>query len=380
MNIRVYWIVIFFLPFIFLESNEVKNKELSLISVIQEDKDLQKEQSSSVSAMEQEDNNSQSKNPPPISVVEAQLADAQAEFDQAKKEFNPWYSGPLLTGSAHVMPLGYANIQPYVFATVNHGRFDKGRHSRDINTLLFINPLSIIQFGVVKDVDMAITFAGVWQQQNDVSSGGFADLPVQLGIGLAQEGPYVPAVKIYLSESFPTGKYEKGKAQNEGLDLVGNGSFITSLSLNMSKVVWWMFGHPQQFRFTTKYDLYPSKINVKGLNSYGGTPDTNGQVTRGRGISANLGYEASITRRWVYATDIAYTYNNKSTFKGNPGTRPDGSKAKIGDPSSDSISIAPAIEYNQGPNFGIVAGVWFSVYGRNTSDFISGIFTFQWTF
>lgn len=323
---------------------------------------------------------SQNQKPPPISEVKAQLAEAQEQFDRAKKLFNPWYSGPLLTGSAHMMPPGLANWQPYVFATVNYARYDKARHSRNQKNLIFINPVSIIQFGIIKELDMVFTFSGVWQKQNGVASGGFGDLPVQIGIRIANEGPYIPAVKCYLTETFPTGKYRNGKAKNNGLDLVGGGSYVTSLSLNTSKVVWWIFEHPQSYRFTIKYDLYPSRVHVKGLNAYGGAPDTSGHVTRGRGLSVNIGYEGSITKQWVFATDIAYSYSNKSTFKGNPGTNPDGSPAKVGGPSSDSISIAPGIEYNVNPNFGALLGVWFSVYGRNSSDFISGIFTFQWTF
>ncbi len=37
-------------------------------------------------------------------VVEQQIEDAEAEFREAKKMFNPWYTGPLLAPPASVLP------------------------------------------------------------------------------------------------------------------------------------------------------------------------------------------------------------------------------------------------------------------------------------
>ena len=78
--------------------------------------------------------------PPPPEVVEAQLRDAEAEFNEAKEMFNPWYAGPLLTPGAHILPPGNINVQPYLFYISNYGRFDSHGHSHKISRLTTINP------------------------------------------------------------------------------------------------------------------------------------------------------------------------------------------------------------------------------------------------
>ena len=81
-------------------------------------------------------------NPPPQEVVERQLEDAQREFDEAKKMFNPWYAGPLLTPSAHILAPGYVNIQPYLFWTNTYAHYDQSGKSHKISTSILQPPAS----------------------------------------------------------------------------------------------------------------------------------------------------------------------------------------------------------------------------------------------
>jgi hypothetical protein len=91
-----------------------------------------------------------------------------------------------------------------------------------------------------------------------------------------------------------------------------------------------------------------------------------------------VGLEYSLTRNWVLATDVLNTYTNKTWFKGRPGVTASGEPAGIGMHSSNRISLAPAIEYNFSDLFGIIAGCWFTVAGRNSGDFVSGVIAFNW--
>jgi hypothetical protein len=94
----------------------------------------------------------------------------------------------------------------------------------------------------------------------------------------------------------------------------------------------------------------------------------------GSSYSADFGYEFSFTQRWVFALDVVYNYNQKTTFSGRSGGSP------VGGPFSDELSLAPAIEYNVNENLGFLGGVWFSVWGRNSLDFVSGIVSFTYSF
>ncbi|MEL7431642.1 MAG: hypothetical protein AAGI90_03835 [Chlamydiota bacterium] len=312
--------------------------------------------------------------------IERELAIAKREFEEAKESFQPWYSGPLLTGSASIVPIGKVNVQPYLFVTTNYANYTNERHTKTIKDLVVVNPTAIMQTGIFPGSDVVLTIAGVYQWQNGVSSGGYSDTTVQWGLQLLPEDLYTPEIKLYINQSFPTGKFERGSLRKNGLDLIGNGSFITSLSFNSSKVIWWLFQNPINLRLTCAFDVYTSPVNVEGLHAYGGAPDTQGTVTRGHELKINLGYQGSINRAWGVVCDAVYTYTDPSLFAGFSGTTDAGETAENGSPSKDSLSLAPGIEYNLDSNSGIVFGLWFSVYGRNEPAFLSGIFTYQITF
>ncbi len=319
------------------------------------------------------------KPPPPPQVVQAELDKAEQDFRDAQEMFNPWYAGPLLTPSAHTLDPGYVNIQPYLFVFDNYGVFNKHRDSESIPNLISVNPVFIVQTGIIKGWDIAATIQGFYNKQSGISSGGFGDLSLSSGIQVVPEKPYTPAVKIGLSESFPTGKYKNLNRSKNGLDATGNGSFVTGMSINISKVFWWFMKHPMNIRLSLNYSI-PSKVHVRNFNAYGGGFGTDGTVRPAKKYSSDLGVEYSFTQRWVFATDFVYTYKGKVRFEGTPGTTPSGSPATNTNSFGDQLSLAPAIEYNPSSSIGVLAGVWFSVYGRNTLHFIAGVVSYTQVF
>ena len=309
-----------------------------------------------------------------------QLDSAHIKFHKAKKMFNPWYSGPLLAGSAHILPPGAINTQPYLFFTTNYGSYTARRHHKKEDNTFILNPENVLQIGILPKLQFTLVNSAVYQTQNGIHSGGYGDTQISLGLEIFKEEAYLPAIAFYVAESFPTGKFERGNGSKSGLDLTGNGAFVTSVQVTSSKVVWWVFEHPMQIRLNFTSDIYSSKIPVKGINAYGGYHDTKGTVTKGNTMQWNFSYEGSITQNWVVAVDVVYEYNNNSTFKGMAGVDSNGMEAVVGNASSDVLSIAPAIEYNIDENSGLLVGFWMSVYGRNTAQFASGVLTYQITF
>lgn len=305
--------------------------------------------------------------------IEQELQGAEEQFKQAKEMFNPWYSGPLLTGGAHMMPPGYIGLQPYVFVTDNHARYNEDRHSIDIPDLVQLNPqINALQAGVTSWLDLALALQGVVNWQNEKSSGGFGDMNLTAGFKILSEGIYIPAIKIGIGENFPTGRYQKLSLHKLGLDATGSGSYATTLSFRIAKLVLWSTQHPLNLRSTFSYTI-PTTVHVKGLNTYGGAIDTGGKVRPGNSFNLSVGMELSFTQKWVFANDFVYLYSNRSKFSGH-------SSAPVGGPSSDQFSLAPAIEYNPSPNLGILGGLWFSVIGRNSFNFLSGVVSVTYTF
>jgi hypothetical protein len=312
--------------------------------------------------------------------IESEIKDVQKEFEDAKKIFNPWYTGPLLAPSAHIIPPRNYNLQPYLFITGNYGKYSESGSFYSTPTLFQVNPQAVFQFGIIDWMDGIVTLQGVYNKENNHSYFNIGDFPISLGFGLLKEGPYCPALLFSIKETFPTGKYQKLNPEKGGIDGIGDGSYQTSFYLNTSKVVWWWsYAHPMAFRLSLEYTI-PSTVKVKGFNTYGGGYGTNGKVHPGQSFSADFGYEFSFNQKWVGALDIVYNYSKGTHFSGYKGVDALGKEASVGGPFNDQLSLAPAIEYNVNENFGYIVGVWFTVWGRNSTAFASGVFSLTYTF
>lgn len=313
-----------------------------------------------------------SQTPPPPAQIQRELDSARQEFEAALKLFNPFYSGPLLTGSGNTFPPRKVGWQPYLYVIDNYARFDQSGKSSSVNDLLVVNPLLLVQTGITDYTEIALDFGWVYQQRNGKHGNGAGDTGLRLGVSLAKETPTTPAVKFNLKEFFPTGRYENLDPNAEGVDATGTGSFRTLVGLAVSKVVLFDLEHPVSLRGSLSY-VIPSNVSVNGVNNYGGAPDTNGIVRPGKSLTAAFAFEYSITQSWVFSNDFVYGYRDEHIFNGNNGTNPDGSPASVGSLFSDQLSLAPAIEYNPSASINFIAGAWFTVWGRNAFNFAGGI-------
>lgn len=318
----------------------------------------------------------------PISpeVVEQQLDKAEHDFQVAKEMIDPWYTGPLLTPSSNIVPAGSYNIQPYLFVTDNFAAFDKHGHSHDFkHDRVQMKEAVVFQFGLTQWMNGVFTPQLVRNNQNHHTSVSFGDTTVGLNFGLLKETAYRPGLVFAVAESFPSGVYQNLNPKKGGVDSTGSGSYSTTFSLVVGKVVWWWFPkHPMRFRFAASYQLN-SNVHVEGFNSYGGTFDTHGTVKPGGTATADFGYEYSFNQHWVFALDAIYYYTWKTSFHGHHGVDATGVPVPVGGPFNDGFQLAPAIEYNVNANLGFIAGIWFTPWGRNSTDFISGVFSFTYT-
>jgi hypothetical protein len=308
--------------------------------------------------------------------IEEELHHAQRDFEIAQQMFIPWYTGPLITGSANNVPKGHTNVQGYFYTTVNYAQFNSHRKSVNTPNTLILNPLLVLQRGLTDWLDITVIPQATFKWQKSHYGAGFGDLAVQLGFQIQKEKPYRPSVRFVLGETFPTGRYQRLSPSKAGLDSSGGGAYVTSVGVNVSKTLWWFLLHPMVWRFAGNYNIANADVDVHGFNTYGGGFGTKGDVDVGNTLNADLGWEISLTERWVFATDLAYTYSNKSTFGGKAGTTAEGMIASNGAPSSDQLSLAPAIEYNVSDSAGFIGGIWFSVTGRNSANFVSLVLSY----
>ncbi len=312
--------------------------------------------------------------------IREEIEQAQREFEIAQKMFIPWYTGPLITGSANNVPKGKYNVQGYLYTTVNYAQFNSRRKSITTPKTTILNPLLVLQAGLTDWLDLSAFPQGFFKWRQDFYAGNFGDLGAQFGFQIVKEKQYIPSIRFVLGEVFPTGKYQRLSSEKGGLDSTGSGAFITVVGLNVSKTLWWLSLHPIAIRLATNYNVPDHHVHVRGFNAYGGGFGTDGHVHVGNTFNADLGLEVSLTQKWVFATDLAYTYSNKSTFNGYPGKTSLCEPAANGGPSSDQLSVAPAIEYNVSDTAGFIGGVWFSVTGRNSANFVSLVLSYTQLF
>ncbi|HSX03307.1 MAG TPA: hypothetical protein VLG76_01110 [Rhabdochlamydiaceae bacterium] len=324
---------------------------------------------------------------------ESQAEISEAEFEEVKGTFKPWYTGPLITGSSNVVPIGTYNTQPFLYLMDFYATFDEHGKSHSIPNWFQWRAIATFQFGITEWMNGLVIANFVNNSQKGHHAAAFGDTSFGLYIQLLKEDKYTPGVLFAVTESFPTGRYQRLNSKKWEIDATGSGSFQTVFTLNVGKVVWWwLLDHPMEFRMSLNYQI-GSRAEVHGFNAYGGGFDTKGKVHPGDVFAADFGYQFSFTQRWVFALDVVYAFALKSTFSGRPGLATEGGIAEgdepliaigapfaaVGVPFNDNFSLLPALEYNWNENLGVIAGIWFSPWGRNSLQFVGGVATVTWT-
>lgn len=303
---------------------------------------------------------------------------------EAKSDFNhedlplelqaPWTTGPLLTPSATLLPQGHINIQPYIYVSEVQGHFIYHGIRQTGETLYNVNFETYITYGLTDWVNLVMMGQLFSNEKGDKNYTGIGNSLLGFNFQLFKEDPkgFRPDGKLILVESFPSGNYNNLDPLLGGVDATGDGSFSTRFAFVVGKALQiknyiWLSG-----RLSLGY-YYFTPVTVENFNSYGGGFNTYGKACRGSGFPASLGLELSMTKNLSLALDVVSTYFGPTTFKGNPGTNFDCSPATVGYESVYQLSVAPAIEWNFSPAFGIIVGGWFSVYDKNKDRFTSFI-------
>jgi len=288
----------------------------------------------------------------------------------------PWFTGPLLSPSGHVVPKGYIDFEPYAFYTVTTGDYNSNWKIIDSPNFTNLNFLFLLYIGLTEWADILFAPQFFWKKTQGVSSLEFGDLNVTLDFQILEDtkNNTVPGLKFYIQETFPTGPYQKRNPERLFTDVGGGGSFVTTFGFVLDSLF-----EPSYCRFLdlrlNGFIAFPTNVSVKGLNAYGGAPDTKATVKPGMEWGGIFGLQYSLTQNWAFALDIEGIYGNATTFKGFSGTLTPKAPTKVvlGNPSNLSFSIAPAIQYNFSSSLGIIAGTWITFAGKSTPHFFSGV-------
>lgn len=297
----------------------------------------------------------------------------------APSEWQTYFTGPLLAPGGTVLPVGHYDIEPYLFFRNINGMYDSHWTAHKMPNIYSIQPVLYFDVGLTQRMDFAAYVPAMYQWSQGQSDFGMNDIPFFLNFQLFREEAtqWFPGVKLSFSGLIPAGKYQNLNPDKHLTDWRGNGSWGGDVALIFYKLV-----HIEKERFLSlnfnfNYAFF-SSVHVHGFNAFGGGFGTKGRVRPGNNFTAGFSFEYSFSRYWAIANDLFYFHSNKDTFSGNLGCTTAGTLASSGQPSSEQITLSPAIEYNFNQHLGIIGGIWFTVIGRNAQRFQNAAIAFNY--
>lgn len=288
-----------------------------------------------------------------------------------------WMTGPLICPSYSLVPKGSYNIEPYIYVTSNYGNYGSNWSVESQPNLIKAYNYTLIQVGVTDNFNVSISPQFYYQEQGGFTTANIGDIPLELYFPILTENTSgaMPGLLIGVKANVPCGSYKRLSPDAPSAKIIGSGSWEPGVSLVIGKQI-----HLNKSHFLTVRSgfnvLFRNKISVEGFHAYGGGYGSKGKVALGTQYTAVGSFEYSFNQHVVFAFDAVYQHNNKITFSGQSGFQDQGKTipATNGAPSSEQISLAPALEYNFNANVGVIGGVWFSVAGRNAGAFYTPTF------
>lgn len=291
---------------------------------------------------------------------------------QSTPDISAWNTGPLLCPSYQLCSKGTYNVEPYMFINNIYGYYNQNWNQKSQNHIVQAYSYNLVQIGLSDYFNVSFSPQFFYQSYNNYSVANIGDLPLEAYIGILQEDTHGkrPGLLISVKTEVPLGRYKNLSPDGSLADAIGGGSWRPTVGLSIGKQI---HLHGVQFLIVRSYLGYqiPNRFKVQGFHAYGGGYNAKGIMKMGAQYTFITSFEYAFSRHGVFAFDFNYQHNNKMTYKGQGGFVDINltEKSVDGVPSSDQFSIAPALEYNFNANVGLIAGVWFSIAGRNAQAF-----------
>jgi hypothetical protein len=287
-------------------------------------------------------------------------AEAAPTLRQALED--AWWTGPLLAASPATLPQGHVLIEPYIYDAITKQQFDNNGVRREIGRQSDYGSLTYLLYGLTDSTTIGLIPRFGYNNPGQGASVGVGDTTAQVSYRLSRflDQGWLPAMAFVISETIPTGKYDRLSSPNDG---IGAGSYTTTLALYGQYYLWMTNGRILRTRINLS-EGWSRYVGVEDASVYGTLQGFRGRAFPGNSFTFDSAWEYSVTRNWVAALDIVYSDSGPTTLVGhyaptNPGVE---SRSE----SSNSISLAPAIEYNWTSTVGIIVGAKLVVAGRNT--------------
>ena len=317
----------------------------------------------------------------------------------------PWYAGPILSDPAVVTPIGHGFFQIHTYKTSNYGVYDIDYVFEPLPYATTGEIDLTLNYGITSNTEFQIFLTYLDNATEGQKSSNLGDtmLTIATQLTLQNDKKWPPNIKLFYRQLFPTGRYDNLNGNLLGTDATGQGSYLSSLAMNMEHVSE-IFPGKYLVGFATVTFTYAPKIRLNSYNIYGGGEDTSGSMWPGNSMAFNLAFEYCPSQHWGFILE-SYIYSQKaSKFDGDSGTvterfnyssilrhrrfagiifnrlRPSslnfGSEDYIGHGNIALFSFAPAVDYSFTKNVSLTMGCWFSAAGKHSPAFYSPMVVF----
>lgn len=282
----------------------------------------------------------------------------------------PNFTGPLVTPAVNTLSKDLLNIEPYLIHTNVRGTYakDGGRHGHRDTARQWMVAVPMV-YGLTDTLNVQLTLNGSRTSRGGLHSDGLrmGDTVVRFLQRLAGPGPDGTGwvVGLATAASLPTGKYHR--LDTNPFNGTGTGAVRFTTSLGAQKLQWLPNGHALRWRGQLAWGESPGRIGIHGTSTYGTARGFRGSVRPGQSWTASLAGEYVLNSRWGLVGEAIWNQGGAASVRGTCDGKPCGHRFG----PTQAYSLAPAVEYHVGPNMGLIAGVQFSVAGRNASSYVA---------
>ncbi|KAA8383749.1 hypothetical protein FKW31_14295 [Acetobacter sp. DmW_136] len=233
-----------------------------------------------------------------------------------------------------------------------------------------ITSLTVYRYAITNylSIQTEPTISYMWRNHRTTSSGlKFGDLPIDLMWRYLTADPqrFIPTLNLITGVSLPTGDYSHlGRAE----DGVGSGVYTYRVTLTEQSTYTLPDHRELRLRMWATFRRALTSAHLHDVTSYGTLKGFSGRAQPGMYGETGFSLEYGINQRWVLAVDIARDWANGARLHGR---YKNGTYLYTTTASSGDWQIAPAVEYNWSPNYGVIAGVSIYYAGHNTYRIIS---------
>jgi hypothetical protein len=293
------------------------------------------------------------------------LATEQSDEDSMRQSLeDAWWTGPILAPSAATLPQGHFLIEPYLYDSISYARYDVDGDRRDTPDTHFLGSQTYVLYGLIDRLSVgAIPRFGFRDASNGRDSNGIrvGDVSMQAQYRLTQFNGVVPTTAIVMQATLPTGKHDRlGDHASDGM---GSGAYSLMVGLYSQHLFWLPSGRILRARLNVS-QTFTDNAELRDVSVYGTEQGFRGRAKPGDSFLAIAAAEYSITRNWVLAMDVQYQRDASTQIIESPSAVSQ-SGFRFTLPSRQSISVAPAVEYNFNSRIGVIVGAIWTVAGRD---------------